>query len=131
MALLIGGAAFAAAVFPEVRAVAARPAHRLDGVDRVTAATVLGLLLYGPYAEGLGFGDIFSTTLIGDTLGLRFGQIWLARFALLLVVAPLLVLLFRRDGDGRRRARCRAGGRRSRHRSRCSSRRRPAWRVTR
>ena len=65
----------------------------------VFVATLSGLLLYGPYAEALGLGDMFSTTLLGDTLGTRFGQVWLVRLVLLLAMAPLLVLLFRRDPE--------------------------------
>jgi copper transport protein len=100
LALLIGGAFFALALWP--------PARHTKGARRVVRVgwlatflgTFVGLLVYGPYAEGLGIGEVFSSSLLGDTLSVRFGQVWLARLVLLLVAVPVLVKLFARDaGD--------------------------------
>jgi copper transport protein len=97
LALFIGGVFFAVVIWPDARS--SRRAWRvvLSGWLAVTLGTVAGLLVYGPYVEGLGVGDAFSTSLIGDTLDVRFGQIWLARLLLLLAIFPLLTMAFRRD----------------------------------
>ena len=96
LALLIGGAAFAAVISPRARA--SKRARAIVGMGWVVTlvASIAGLALYGPYASGLGIGEAFSTNLLGDTLGERFGQIWLVRIVVLLVAVPLLVVLFRR-----------------------------------
>jgi copper transport protein len=97
LALLIGGAVFAAAISPRARA--SRRARAIVGVGWVVTllASIVGLLIYGPYVSGLGLGEMFSTSLLGDTLGERFGQIWLLRIVVLLVAVPLLAVLFRRS----------------------------------
>jgi len=97
LALLIGGAVFAVAIWPPARASAGARRVVKIGWAATIVGTLAGLLLYGPYAEGLGLGDAFSASLLGDTLGVRFGQVWLARLILLLATAPLLFLMFRRD----------------------------------
>ena len=100
LALLIGGAFFALAIWP--------PARHTKGARRVVQVgwfatflgTFVGLLVYGPYAEGLGIGEVFSSSLLGDTLSVRFGQVWLTRLVLLLAAVPVLLKLFARDaGD--------------------------------
>ncbi|MCJ7436428.1 MAG: copper resistance protein CopC [Acidimicrobiia bacterium] len=98
LALLIGGAAFAAAISPGARA--SKRARAIVGLGWVVTfvASIAGLALYGPYVSGLGIGEALSTSLLGDTLGERLGEIWLARIVVLLVAVPLLVLLFRRPG---------------------------------
>ncbi len=97
LALLIGGAVFAALISPRARR--SKDARRLVGLGwGVTfGATIVGLLVYGPYVSGLGLGDAFSMDLLDQTLGERFGKIWLARVVVLLVALPLLSLLFRRQ----------------------------------
>jgi copper transport protein len=99
LALLIGGAAFVAAISPRARA--SKRARAIVGLGWVVTlvASVAGLLLYGPYVSGLGIGEAFSTSLLGDTLDERLGEIWLVRIVVLLVVVPLLVLLFRRPAS--------------------------------
>lgn len=101
LALLIGGAVFAAGISPAARA--SKRAARIVGLGWVVTflATMAGLLLYGPYAAGLGLGDAFSTSLLGDTLGERFGQVWFVRLVVLLVAVPLLLRLFPRASDER------------------------------
>lgn len=99
LALLIGGAFFATVIWPAARASKAAKRVVQGGWLAVVIASVAGLLLYGPYAEGLGLGDSFTTSLLGDTLTTRFGQVWLTRLVLLLALTPALFLLFRRDRD--------------------------------
>lgn len=101
LALLIGGAAFAAGISPAVRA--SKRAARIVGLGWAVTllATIAGLAIYGPYAAGLGLGDVFSTSTLGDTLDERFGQVWLLRLAILAVAVPLLLVLFPRAPDAR------------------------------
>ncbi len=40
---------------------------------------------------------MFTTSLLGDTLSVRFGQVWLARLVLLLLTVPVLLKLFAKD----------------------------------
>jgi len=100
LALLIGGAAFVAVVSPRARASKRARTIVATGWVVTFAASIAGLLLYGPYAAGLGIGKAFSTSLLGDTLGERLGEIWLLRVVVLLFAVPLLVWLFRRAGPG-------------------------------
>jgi copper transport protein len=97
LALLIGAVFFAVVIWPDARGSTRAWRVAQCGWLAVTLGTVAGLLLYGPYVEGLGLGDAFSTGLIGDTLDVRFGQVWLARLVLLLAMVPLLIMAFRRD----------------------------------
>lgn len=97
LALLIGGAFFAYLIWPPARASTGTRRVVQAGWLTVVVGTLVGFLLYGPYVEGLGLGDVFSTTLMGDTLQLRFGQVWVARLVLLLAIAPLLFVMFTRD----------------------------------
>jgi copper transport protein len=99
LALLVGAVFFSVVIWPDARS--SPRAWRVVQIGwwSTTIATFIGLLLYGPYVEGLGLDKLLSTGLIGDTLDVRLGQVWLARLVLLGVLAPLLVLAFRRDPD--------------------------------
>lgn len=103
LALLIGVIAFGVLVLPSGRA--ARWTRRFvwAGWIGLAASTVLGLLLYGPYVAGLGLGDMFSTSLLGDTLDQRLGTVWAIRLGLLLLALPVVLAFLRRDGDEPRR----------------------------
>ena len=103
LALLIGVVAFGTLVFPAGRA--ARWTRRLAwaGWIGLAVATVLGLVLYGPYVAGLGLDQVFSSSLLNETLDQRLGQIWAIRLGLLLLTIPVLVAFLRREGDGPRR----------------------------
>ena len=100
LALLIGAVFFSLVIWPPARATAGARRVALTGWIATFVGTAVGLLAYGPYAEGLGLGDVLSTTLLGNTLDVRFGQVWLARLLLLLVAAPLCWMLFARTDDG-------------------------------
>ena len=103
LALLIGGTAFAVAISPRSRTSKRTRAIVGLGWGVTFVASIAGLLLYGPYVSGLGMGEAFSTSLLGDTFGERLGQIWLARIFMLGVAVPLLLALFRRtDAEARR-----------------------------
>ncbi len=96
LALLIGGAVFALLWPGARRAIATRRVIRVGWVA-TAVATVVSLFVYGPYVAGLGIGDVFSTSLLGDTIDERIGQAWLARLVLLVIAVPLLALLASRD----------------------------------
>jgi copper transport protein len=100
MALLLGAVAFCIAVLPSARS--SRRTRRVvwGSWIALAVATVVGILLYGPYVAGLGFGDAFQWSVIETTLGQRFGQVWAVRLGLLLVAAPVLFVLLRRDSEG-------------------------------
>jgi copper transport protein len=90
LALLLGAALFALAVWPGARS--SRRAHRLviGGWVALVGGTVAGLFLYGPYAAGLGLGDVTRLSLLGHTVGIRFGQVAIGRLVLLVLALPVL-----------------------------------------
>jgi copper transport protein len=53
--------------------------------------TLAGLLLHGPFTQGLSLSRALDLPLLQETFGTRFGQTWAARVALLLVLAVLRV----------------------------------------
>jgi copper transport protein len=90
LALLIGAAVFALAVWPGARS--SRRARRLviGGWLALVGGTVAGLFLYGPYAAGLGLGDVTQLSLLGHTVGIRFGQVAIGRLVMLVLALPVL-----------------------------------------
>ena len=105
LALLLGVVAFGVLVFPRGRT--SRWTRRLawTGWIGLAVATVLGLLLYGPYVAGLGLGEVFSSSLLGETFEQRLGEVWAIRLALLVLALPVLLAFLRRvpDSDEPRR----------------------------
>jgi copper transport protein len=93
LALLVGGAAFAAAVWPATRASRATRRIVLGGWVACTAATVVGLPLFGAYSSGGGPVDVLDPAGLRDALGTRLGSVWLLRLALLLVALGLVRML--------------------------------------
>jgi len=90
IALLVGSVFFGVVVWTRARDL--RATRRIVTVSWsvLTVATVLGFVLQGPYAAGLGLGDAFDPALWRDVAGTRFGTVWLARLVLLLVAFGLL-----------------------------------------
>jgi copper transport protein len=105
LALLLGVVAFGVLVFPRGRT--NRWTRRLawTGWIGLTVATVLGLLLYGPYVAGLGLDQVFSSSLLGETFDQRLGEVWAIRLVLLVLALPVMLAFLRRvpDGDEPRR----------------------------
>jgi copper transport protein len=100
--LLIGSTAFGLLVWSGARTSARTARWVWAGWTATFIGSVGGLLLYGPYASGLGLGDITQTGLLGDTLDTSFGQVWLARVVLLVGTVPVLrALLSRRSATPR------------------------------
>lgn len=77
---------------------ASRRMRRLTtaGLGTVAAAAVLAFLLQGPYAAGAGLGSLLDPALLASTGSSGFGLTTLGRGALALVLAALLVPLWRR-----------------------------------
>ena len=96
LALLIGGAAFALLWPGARRSIATRRVVRA-GWWSTAAATIVGLVVYGPYVNGLGLDQVFSSSLLGDTVSERIGEVWLARLGLLVLAVPVLYLLGARE----------------------------------
>ncbi|HEY6428052.1 MAG TPA: copper resistance protein CopC [Acidimicrobiales bacterium] len=94
LALFLGAASFGLMVWPAARH--SRRARRLvwGGWTALLIATVVSFGLYGPYAAGLSISSTTRLSLIGDTFGVRFGELAAARILLLLLAVPLLRSLF-------------------------------------
>ena len=73
--------------------------------------TIVAVLLQGIYGAALSFSALFRWSLISGVLQTSFGHMCLLRLGLLLAAIPMLRRLLARPGE---RARCRAGGDRSR-----------------
>lgn len=94
LALLIGGVAFVALIDRAART--SQRIHRIVGLGffLTVLGAAVGLWVYGPYSAGLSGGGSFS--LLNETLGTRFGQVGVARLALLAVAGVLTYWLFAR-----------------------------------
>ena len=94
LALLIGGVAFVVLIDRAART--SSRIHRIVGLGffLTVLGAVVGLWVYGPYSAGLSGGGSFS--LLNETLGTRFGQVGVARLALLAVAGVLTYWLFAR-----------------------------------
>ncbi|SNS56439.1 copper transport protein [Geodermatophilus saharensis] len=79
---------------------ASRTMRRLTtaGLLTVAGAAVLTFLLQGPYAAGAGLGSLLDPSLLTTTGASSFGLTTLGRGALALLLAALLVPLWRRAG---------------------------------
>jgi copper transport protein len=102
LVVLVGGAAFVAALWP--RQAGEAPGRRMLAIawGAAVAATAAGIGLQGAYGAGLGLTEAVDPDVISAVLDTRFGRVWLARLGLLAVAAPLLISLGRRAAAGRR-----------------------------
>jgi copper transport protein len=100
IALLLGVVAFGVVVFPAGRT--SRWTRRLAwaGWIGLAVSTVVGLLLYGPYVAGLGLDQVFSSSLVEETLDQRLGQVWAIRLGVLVLAIPVLLAFLRRGAEG-------------------------------
>jgi copper transport protein len=94
LALLIGVAASAGAIWQAGRT--SRRVRRLAwaGWGLLAAGTIGTLLIYGPYAQAKELGDVFGGGVLGDTLGTRLGIVSLVRLGILLFAVVPLRFLF-------------------------------------
>ena len=97
LATLVGAAVFLGAIAMSERG--SRRARRLvwTGWWATMVATVGGVLVYGPYAGSLPLGKTLDSAVLSDLVDERLAQVGMARFGLLLLAVPLLVLLTRAD----------------------------------
>ena len=110
MAVLLGAVVFCIAVLPSARA--SRRTRRIVWGSWIvlTLSTIVGLLLYGPYVSGLGFGDAFKWSVIEATLDQRLGEVWAVRLGLLLIGAGVLLRAVPARRAREPRATCRPRG---------------------
>ena len=98
LALLLGAGWFAAYLWPEGRS-AVRVRQLLLGSLVLTAtSTVVGFLLQGPYTSSGHLADAFATDQMSAVWDTRFGKVWMARLALLVVASLLLRMMIRHRG---------------------------------
>ena len=92
---LLGGLAFVFVLWPAGAKV--RSVRQLLWINWCLAVlgTIGGLLMQGPYSEGLGLYYTFDPELIRQVVGTRFGVITIARLALLVVLASALASMRR------------------------------------
>ncbi|MGH4010287.1 MAG: copper resistance protein CopC [Pseudonocardiaceae bacterium] len=92
-ALLVGSIAFVLLCWSG--AITRRDVRRvmLVGWAGLLATTMAGLLLQGPYGNGLGADRIFDSAVFAATVDGRFGAAWSARLMLLALTGAYLVLL--------------------------------------
>ena len=90
IALLLGAVAFAAAIRPTGKRRSRADALVWVGWILLFVATIVGLLLQGPYAAGRSISDIFHTAIVSAVLQTRFGHLAEIRLVLLLAALPLL-----------------------------------------
>jgi len=95
LALLVGGAVFAAAVWPPARDARATRRIVLAGWVGLTLATAVGIPLFGAYSRGGGPTEILDPGVWRDAKATRLGTIWLVRLGLLVIAFGLLRVLVR------------------------------------
>jgi len=95
LALLIGGVVFLFVIARGTSAV--RQTRRIVwvGWGLTTAATIFGVMLQGPYAEGSGIGDATNSTVLKDILKTQYGHVAERRLLLLAIAFVLLVFVSR------------------------------------
>jgi putative copper export protein/methionine-rich copper-binding protein CopC len=97
MALLCGGLAFLALVWPAGAAVRRSRLVLWAAWGSGLIATGLGIALEGALASGRGFGSLFDASQLATTLSGHSGTVWAVRALLYLLAAPVLMQL-RRTG---------------------------------
>lgn len=93
MLVLLGAAAFLTLVWRDGRAAPAVRKAMWTSFAVLAVTTVANLVLQALYAGGLGLGDALSSSVLSSELGSRFGHVYEARLALLVLAVPLLRLL--------------------------------------
>lgn len=95
--VLIGGLAFLLGLWPTGRSHAR--VRRL--LWRAWAASIVftlaGIALQGVHGAGLPLTDVYQWSVIDGVLNTKFGKAWLVRLILLIVAAPLLARVLKRD----------------------------------
>jgi copper transport protein len=101
--VLVGGVAFLVGAWPEGRAQPRACLLVRVGLIGAIVSTALAIAVQGAYGGGLPLVKSLSPAVVGAVLRTRFGEVYLARLLLLMLVAtPLLRRLLQRDPIGRR-----------------------------
>jgi copper transport protein len=105
--VLFGGLAFVVLCWPAGRT--NQRARKLIwyGWWGTTIGAVLGLLLQGPYAAGVGMLDLLNTSLLKTTLGTTYGRMLCGRLILLGALAVLTVRIMREQSRTAEKSRAR------------------------
>lgn len=102
LALLIGGLAFVAFLWPRGRGSKRSAWLVLGGWLGAVMATVAGIVLEGVYGAALPLSKVFDPSVFGDVVDTRYGHVALFRLALLACALPLLWMVFGRRGAATR-----------------------------
>ncbi len=102
LALLIGGFAFVAFLWPRGRGSTRAAWVVLGGWLAAVLATVAGIVLEGVYGAALPLSKVFDPSLFGDVVDTRYGHVALFRLGLLACALPLLWIVFGRRGTATR-----------------------------
>jgi len=102
LALLIGGLAFVAFLWPRGRGNRRAAWLVLGGWLAAVFATVAGIVLEGVYGAALPLSKVFDPSVFGDVIDTRYGHVALVRLALLACALPLLWVVFGRPGTATR-----------------------------
>lgn len=95
LALLIGGVTFLVLIGRCTSAASRTRAIVWSGWVVTTVATVVSLMLQGPYAAGSAIGDAVKWSLVSDILDTRYGHVAELRLLFLVVALPLLIFEWR------------------------------------
>jgi copper transport protein len=98
LALLVGGVVFLVLIARATEAASRLRVQIWTGWVAAVLATIFGVMLQGPYAEGAGIGDALKWSIVKDILDTRYGHIAEFRLLLLAVALPLLLTLSLVDG---------------------------------
>jgi copper transport protein len=95
IALLLGGAVFYVLIARGTSAAARSMTVTWIGWGTLVGATIVSVMLQGPYGAGTGVGDAFKWKFISDVLHQTYGQVAERRLILLVLALPLLIVLQR------------------------------------
>jgi copper transport protein len=95
IALLLGGAVFYVLIARGTSVARRTMTITWIGWIVLVVATILGVMLQGPYAAGTGVGDAFKWRVVSDVLHQTYGQTAERRLILLVLALPLLIVLQR------------------------------------
>jgi copper transport protein len=101
LAMVLGGAAFVAFLWPSGRSSVKTRQFLLSGLEVSFLCTVGGFLLQGPYTSGGGLGDVFSGDQISAVWDTRYGKVYVLRLVLLVIMGVLLRLALRKGPRSR------------------------------
>lgn len=101
LAVLVGGIVALAGLIPVARNSRGVRVLAAGAWLGVLLATIGSIVVFGPYSAGGSIGDAIKLAELDTTIGQRFGQVALVRLAILVMIAPLLVVLFRSPAPGR------------------------------